>query len=128
MPAIVTNKGRPLMAFGLMGWTMQPQAHVQFITRVIDYCQNPQAALDARRWRIALEEPVIVLESGFNPDASTGLARRGHQIVETETKFILARTPYGSAQMFGGGQMIYALDHGYVGASDHRRDGQVVGY
>ena len=126
IPAFATRDGRAFACFGLAGWTMQPQAHVQFMVRLVDYRQNPQAVLDGPRWRIALEEPAIVLEPQIGADVRAELNRRGHQIVETE-KFSLARTPRGSAAMFGGAQMICKLDNGYVGASDGRRDGQVLG-
>jgi gamma-glutamyltranspeptidase/glutathione hydrolase len=128
IPALALRDGRPLMAFGCMGWTMQPQAHVQFVTRLVDYRQQPQAVLDAPRWRLAVAEPAILLEPRLRAAAATELARRGHDIVDTETKFELATTPFGSAMMFGAGQIICALGDGYVGASDHRRDGQVAGY
>jgi gamma-glutamyltranspeptidase / glutathione hydrolase len=29
---------------------------------------------------------------------------------------------------FGGSQAIMRIDHGYLGASDHRKDGQAVGF
>jgi len=52
IPAFVTNNGQPLMSFGVMGGDMQPQGHVQLMIRLFDYRQNPQAALDAPRWRV----------------------------------------------------------------------------
>jgi gamma-glutamyltranspeptidase/glutathione hydrolase len=127
MPAMAMREGHALACFGLMGWNMQPQAHVQFVVRLMAHRQNPQAILDAPRWRIAMEEPTILLEPGISEETADELARRGHRIVKTE-KFAAASTPYGSAMMFGGAQMIYRLDDGYVGASDGRRDGQAVGF
>jgi gamma-glutamyltranspeptidase / glutathione hydrolase len=127
IPAFASTEAGPLACFGLAGWTMQPQAHVQFLTRLLDYGQNPQTILDAPRWRIALEEPAILLEPGVKPETHEELTRRGHEIVKTE-KFSLASTPFGSALMFGGAQMIYKLNGGYAGASDSRRDGQAVGF
>jgi gamma-glutamyltranspeptidase/glutathione hydrolase len=127
IPAFVTIDGKPLACFGLAGWNMQPQAHVQFMLRLLDHGQNPQAVLDAPRWRIALEEPAIVLEPGIGEEVRETLRRLGHQIVEVE-KFSFANTPYGSAIMFGGAQMICKIDGGFVGASDGRRDGQAVGF
>ena len=97
------------------------------MVRLVAHRQNPQAILDAPRWRIAMEEPAILLEPGIAQETVDDLARRGHQIVKTE-KFAPASTPYGSAMMFGGAQMIYRLDDGYLGASDGRRDGQAVGF
>jgi len=73
-------------------------------------------------------EPAIVLEKGTAPDVAVELQRRGHRIVETESTFDPASTPFGSQLNFGGAQMIYKLDHGYIAASDPRRDGQAVGF
>ncbi len=127
-PALVTRNGRPLLAFGLMGWTMQPQAHVQFLTRLADYNENPQAVLDAPRWRLAVEEPSIVIEQGISAQVQADLTNRGHDILAVERKYLPASTPFGSYMMFGAAQMLLSQDHGYVGASDPRRDGQVVGF
>jgi gamma-glutamyltranspeptidase / glutathione hydrolase len=127
IPGMAMKNGKPLACFGLMGWNMQPQAHVQFVVRLADHRQNPQAIIDAPRWRIAMLDPAIVLEPGIGQETTLGLESRGHRIIETET-FAPASTPYASAYMFGGGQMIYRLEDGYVGASDGRRDGQAVGF
>jgi gamma-glutamyltranspeptidase / glutathione hydrolase len=127
VPAFVRQGDRPIMSFGVMGFNMQPQAHVQFAVRLIDHQQNPQAISDAPRWRIAHEERAIVLERGFPESTARQLTERGHTIVETE-KWSGASTPFGSALAFGGAQLIYKLPDGYLAASDHRRDGQAIGY
>ena len=46
------------------------------------------------------------------------LKERGHDLVIAEDRTVA----------FGGGQAVYQLGHGYVGASDQRRDGQAVGF
>jgi gamma-glutamyltranspeptidase/glutathione hydrolase len=127
VPAFVSQGAAPIMSFGVMGFHMQPQAHLQFAVRLIDHKQNPQAISDAPRWRIAHEEEAIVLEPGFPEKTVKELGERGHTIVETE-KFSGANTPFGSAHAFGAAQLIYRLPDGYLAASDHRRDGQAVGY
>lgn len=127
IPAFLSHNGNPLMSFGVMGFSMQPQAHVQVIVRLVDYRQNPQTISDAPRWRIAHEEPAIVLEPGFSQATLDGLSARGHTIVATE-KHSGANTPFGSALAFGSAQLIYKLSDGYLGASDHRRDGQAIAY
>jgi len=128
IPAMVLRDGRPFACFGLMGWNMQPQGHVQFLTRLVDYHENPQAALEGRRWRVAMDEPAILLEEGTPSEIAAALAGRGHRIINIEPTFGAASTPFGNQLSFGAAQMIYVLDHGYIAASDPRRDGQAVGF
>src|SRR5665647_2600646 len=51
IPAFLTQDGKPVMSFGVMGGNMQPQGHLQMLVRMLDYKQSPQAACDAPRWR-----------------------------------------------------------------------------
>src|SRR5262247_2848504 len=44
IPAFVTENGKPVISFGVMGAAMQNQAHTQMMVRIADYGQNPQAA------------------------------------------------------------------------------------
>lgn len=126
-PAMIRREDGSVMSFGLMGWSVQPQAHVQFVTRAVDAQQSAQAILDAPRWRLAVEEPAIVLESALAANAGVELARRGHTIVATE-RFTAASTPFGNHLMFGGANMIEQVADGYIAASDPRRDGAAVGF
>lgn len=117
IPGFVTAHGKPVMSFGVMGASMQPQGHVQIMARLADYGQNPQAASDGPRWRIDDQSNVMV-EPGFAPAVLAELGRRGHRIL-----------PQGKGSLdFGSGQFIYKIESGYVAASDHRRDGQAVGF
>ena len=52
IPGFATRDGAPYAAFGVMGGPIQPQAHLQTLVRMIDYCGNPQAVLDAPRWKV----------------------------------------------------------------------------
>ena len=115
IPGFVPIDGAPQMSFGVMGGPMQPQGHVQMMTRLYDWKQNPQAACDAPRWRVEAGREVRV-EPGFVPDVLNELRARGHNIIE------------GDDGGFGGAQMIYKLQDGYCGASDPRKDGQAVGF
>ncbi|MDY7108447.1 MAG: gamma-glutamyltransferase family protein [Planctomycetota bacterium] len=117
IPAFVTRDGEPVMAFGVMGGAMQPQGHGQVMIRLADYDQNPQAALDAPRWQVAGGMKVR-LEPGFSDEVYDTLRRRGHDLEIDTRRWVL----------FGGGQAIYRLEDGYLGASDLRRDGQAVGF
>lgn len=117
IPAFVTRDGKPLMSFGVVGGHFQPQGHLQMVVRMVDYGQNPQAALDAPRWSLAEDYRRVGLEPGCKPDVADELRRRGHDVSHPAPGF-----------QFGGGQIIYRLDDGYVGASEPRKDGQAVGF
>ena len=52
IPGFLTRDGAPLAAFGVMGGPIQPPGHVQTMVRMLIYGMNPQAALDAPRWKL----------------------------------------------------------------------------
>jgi len=112
------SQSHPLMSFGVMGGFMQPQGHAQVMVRLVTYRQNPQAAIDAPRWRID-EGRKVAIEPGFDEKVYNDLRERGHE---------LTLAPYPE-QFYGRGQAAYRLDeHGYLAASDGRADGQAVGF
>ncbi len=49
IPAFITQDGRPLISFGVMGGATQPQAHAQIVMNLIDFGMNLQEAGDAPR-------------------------------------------------------------------------------
>jgi len=119
IPAFLTKDGKPVMSFGVMGGDMQPQGHVQTIVRMLDYHQQPQAACDAPRWKVNRDFTLDV-EGTMARATVDGLAARGHRLESIED-------PYMD---FGAGQFIWRLsddpEHGYVAASDTRRDGHAA--
>lgn len=117
IPGFVTRAGEPVMAFGVMGGFMQPQGHSQMLVRLADYGQNPQAAMDAPRWRVDAGLNVC-LEPGFAPEVYKELQRMGHQLTIAPSRTV----------EHGGGQAVFRLKDGFLGASDQRRDGQAVGF
>ncbi len=116
IPGFVTKEGKPVMSFGVMGGTMQPQGHTQVLVRIADYGQNPQAACDGPRFRWVQGLDVSV-EDNFPPAVLAELRRRGHRPVIVD-----------DYNQFGSCQMIWRLEGGYVAASDPRRDGQAAGF
>ena len=126
IPAFVMKDGQPFMSFGLMGGDMQPQGHVQVLTNIIDFGMGIQEAGDAARWRhYGGAEPTgepstgigtVEMESGFDPAVKAELVKRGYKVVP-------------GTGGFGGYQAIMRAPNGvYWGASEMRKDGQVVGY
>ena len=119
MPGFLTRAGEPLAAFGVMGGPIQPPGHVQTLVRLLDCGMNPQAALDAPRWK--LEGGLAVdLEGTASAELRSGLAALGHEI----------RAVSDPIMDFGAGQIILrnVPEGGYVAASDPRRDGQAAGF
>ena len=116
IPGFVMKGDEPVMTLGLMGGSMQPQGHTQLMVRIGDYAQNPQAAIDAPRFRVAQGLEVNV-EAGFSASTLEDLTRRGHRVVALPAGYM----------DFGCSQLILRLAEGYVAGSDSRRDSLAVG-
>lgn len=117
IPGFLTRDGAPLAAFGVMGGPIQPPGHVQTLMRILDFSANPQAALDAPRWKVNADQS-IDLEASAAPTLRAGLIAMGHKLASVPD-------PYMD---FGAGQFIVRMPDGYVAASDSRRDGHAAGY
>jgi len=121
IPGFLSRDGAPVMSFGVMGASLQPQGHVQTLVRLLNHRQNPQAACDAPRWRYnhGLE---LNVEATMRPDTVAGLAALGHRLAVINDSY----------QDFGAGQFIWRLGdpaaEGYLAASDSRRDGLAAAY
>ncbi|GLQ12113.1 gamma-glutamyltransferase [Devosia yakushimensis] len=118
IPGFLLKDGLPEMSFGVMGGPMQAQGHLQMIVRTQVFGQNAQAASDAPRWRFTAGLDVAC-EGTMSTATVAGLDAMGHRVTVEEPD-----QTFG----FGGAQLIQRIDGGYVGASDHRRDGMAVGY
>jgi gamma-glutamyltranspeptidase/glutathione hydrolase len=117
IPSFLTHNGRAVGPFGVMGGYMQPQGHTQMVVNQVDYGLNPQASLDAPRWRW-VQGRTVELEAGVHPAVAHGLEERGHQVVVQH-----------NPGWFGRGQIIRRLENGaYVAGSDPRADGCAAGY
>jgi gamma-glutamyltranspeptidase/glutathione hydrolase len=117
IPGFVMKGGAPYCSFGVMGGPIQPPGHVQTLVRLLAYGQNPQAALDAPRWKVNAGLSVD-LEASAAPALREGLGRRGHRFASLPDAYM----------DFGAGQFIVRTDEGYVAGSDPRRDGQASGF
>ena len=116
IPGFVTDAQGARLSFGVMGGHMQHQGHVQMVQRIFDHGQNPQAASDAPRWHV-YPDYRVGLEPGTAASVARGLADRGHDVRYEPLEHV-----------FGGAQLIYRTRDGYVGGSDHRKEGQVAGF
>ncbi|HUH93780.1 MAG TPA: gamma-glutamyltransferase family protein [Casimicrobiaceae bacterium] len=117
IPGFVMRQGQPYATIGVMGGPIQPQGHVQTLVRLLDCRQQPQAVLDAPRWKVNAGLS-IDLESGIAPALQDGLAALGHRFASIPDAYM----------DFGAGQIIVRDASGYIAASDPRRDGQAAGF
>jgi gamma-glutamyltranspeptidase/glutathione hydrolase len=121
IPAMALRSGRLWLSFGVMGGFMQPQGHLQVLVNMVDYGLDPQAALDAPRFRIDEHgSPKVSIETDVPTATRKALAAMGHQVTPEPT----------FSPSFGGGQIIAVEpDNGVLwGGSDPRKDGCAVGY
>ena len=118
IPGFVTRGGEPVMSFGVMGGAMQAQGHLQMMSRLVDFHQNPQAMSDAPRFLVESQSDLLSVEEHLSGSVIEGLQQRGHKIEVAPTGHL----------KFGATQIIHRLDDGYIGVSDSRRDGQAVGF
>ncbi|MGE3271608.1 MAG: gamma-glutamyltransferase family protein [Chloroflexota bacterium] len=116
IPGFLLKDGQAVGPFGVMGGFMQAQGHMQMVINTVDYGMNPQASLDAPRWRWDGGMNVAV-EPQTDPSIVAGLRARGHEVTVTAD---------GS---YGRGQIIWKLPGGgYVAGSDKRADGCAAAY
>ncbi|WP_417328696.1 gamma-glutamyltransferase family protein [Halomonas cupida] len=79
IPGFLTQHGKALGPFGVMGGFMQPQGHVQVVMNLVDFGLNPQSALDAPRWQW-MGERTIGIEHGYSPALVRAMSARGHDM------------------------------------------------
>ncbi len=114
IPGMLRKNGKVIMPFGVMGGAYQPCGHARFVTNLVDYGLQAQAAIDAPRCFSGAEG--MLVESGYAPQVRAELAQMGHQVSL-------------SPEPIGGAQSILIDDTGIlIGASDPRKDGCALGY
>lgn len=95
---------------------MQPQGQLQVLLNMIDYGMNPQAAIDAPRWRVDQGKSVL-LEQSVPPLVVQGLADLNHDVSVS-----------AEPGDFGKAQLIAKQNRLLIGASEPRTDGQALAY
>ncbi|MFY9532312.1 MAG: gamma-glutamyltransferase [Candidatus Acidiferrales bacterium] len=118
IPAFMA-KGDERIAFGIMGGFNQAQAHAQFVSNIVDYQMNIQAALEAPRFtKHTFSGCDVDMEDRIPENVRAALESRGHKI-----------KVFGSfSSQVGGGQAVRRdFSKGLnFGASDPRKDGEAI--
>lgn len=118
IPAFM-EKDQVRIAFGIMGGWNQAQAHAQFVSHIVDFGQNIQAALETARFtKRTFGGCDLQLENRVPGNVKSELEAKGHKLTMHN----------GYSDAFGGGQAVmrdYAAGVNY-GASDPRKDGAAV--
>jgi len=133
----VMQDGRPLMTFGNMGGSVQPETHAQHMVNVIDHGMNVQMTTDAARFTHNQGSNALSLETNLYTLVGPALAARGHQV-----------RPVDGGAVGGYQGILFTVDPAlpvpplgpesvaedlpvngvYRAGSDHRKDGQAAGW
>jgi gamma-glutamyltranspeptidase / glutathione hydrolase len=118
IPAFM-ERGDQHIGFGIMGGMNQPLAHAQFVSNVVDYKMNIQAALEEPRFTVSSKLGCdIVIESRVTAGSIEQLTKMGHVLdVRKEYSTTMGR---GQAVLHDSATQIN------YGASDGRADGAAV--
>ncbi len=117
IPGMLTRDGRVEMPFGVMGGHYQAMGHAHFISKVLDFGLNMQAAMDLPRVFPKPGTDEVEAEATLPLDVRTELERRHFKLVPP-------------SWAIGGAQAIRIdWEAGVLtGASDHRKDGAALGF
>jgi gamma-glutamyltranspeptidase/glutathione hydrolase len=120
----VMDGSEPLMSVLLMGGDMQAQGHAQVLVNIFDLGANLQAATDMARFRHSQVPNRLTLEKNLYDLVGKDLAAMGHDLARPDSSGM------------GGYQSILVQQAPatnppvriYRAGSDHRKDGEAVGW
>jgi gamma-glutamyltranspeptidase/glutathione hydrolase len=133
----VMKDGQPLMTFGNMGGSVQPETHAQHMVNLIDHGMNVQMTTDAARFTHNQNSNQLSLEAALFTLVGAALKAKGHDVrsvnggaVGGYQGILFTRDPRLPVPLFDAS---WARDDRpvngvYRGGSDHRKDGQAVGW
>ncbi len=124
MPCMLAREGKPWLIYGSMGGEGQPQTALQLSTRIARDREDPQAAIEAPRWRwgkTAGDEPALLhVEARLGASCIAGLRARGHDVNVLND---------WDESMGHAGAIIIDHDNGTLtGGADPRGDGCALGF
>ncbi|MDL2409902.1 gamma-glutamyltransferase family protein [Rhizobium calliandrae] len=121
-PGLGLRNGHPALLYGTQGADGQPQTLAMLLTRLIDFGNQPAAALAGPRFLLGKtfsdDRNSLKLEADAGKDVFTELCARGHVLSSIEAQSPLA----GQA-----GAIVIGEDGVATGAHDLRGDGLAIG-
>jgi gamma-glutamyltranspeptidase/glutathione hydrolase len=133
----VMKDGQPLMTFGNMGGSVQPETHAQHMINLIDLGMNVQMTTDAARFTHNQNSNVLSLEAPLFNLVGAALREKGHVVravgggaVGGYQGILFTRDPALPEPTLDSRSVTEDLPVNgvYRAGSDHRKDGQAVGW
>jgi gamma-glutamyltranspeptidase/glutathione hydrolase len=133
----VMKDGQPLMTFGNMGGSVQPETHAQHMVNLIDLGMNVQMTTDAARFTHNQSRNVLSLETNLFTLVGEALKAKGHEVrgvnggaVGGYQGILFTRDPKLPEPVFDAqsARDDRPVNGVYRAGSDHRKDGQAVGW
>ena len=128
--------GQPLMTFGNMGGSVQPETHAQHMVNMIDLGMNVQMTTDAARFTHNQTTNMLSLEGPLFSLVGSALRMKGHAVQAVDggavggyQGILFRRDPNLPEPTFDARSTAEDLPvNGVPAGSDHRKDGQAVGW
>jgi gamma-glutamyltranspeptidase/glutathione hydrolase len=133
----VMKDGAPLMTFGNMGGSVQPETHAQHMVNLIDHGMNVQMTTDAARFTHNQNSNTLSLENALFNLVGAALKAKGHEVRAVDggsvggyQGILFTRDPRLPEPVFDARAVREDLPVNgiYRAGSDHRKDGQAVGW
>ena len=133
----VMKDGQPLMTFGNMGGSVQPETHAQHMVNLIDHGMNVQMTTDAARFTHNQNANVLSLETELFDLVGAALKAQGPRAPQRERRRgrRVSGHPLHARSAFAGADRStpraredLPVNGVYRAGSDHRKDGQAVGW
>ena len=126
------------MTFGNMGGSVQPETHAQHMVNLIDLGMNVQMTTDAARFTHNQTTNVLCLERHLFDLVGAALKAKGHDVRAGDRRARSAAIRASSSRAIPRCRSRRSIARGrredrpvngvYRAGSDHRKDGQAVGW
>jgi gamma-glutamyltranspeptidase len=124
MPCMLVRDSKPWLVYGSMGGEGQPQTALQLATQIVCDNVDPQAAIEASRWRWGKDAPDqparVHIEARVGQACIAGLRARGHDVDVC--------ADWDESMGHAGAIVIDRKEGVLTGGADPRGDGAALGF